>query len=115
MRAPAQSEISFRTSFAAGHRASGGYKNSGRRGRFRWAATAVDRRLLRPAYGFVDTNGNWALEDVGVTPDIEVWNDPETVISGGDPQLEAVVREGLRLLEAEKVILREQQPAPLLR
>ena len=71
--------------------------------------------FFAPANGFFDTDGNWALENVGVAPDIEVRNDPQTVISGGDPQLEAAVREGLRLLETEKVILREQQPAPPLR
>lgn len=68
-----------------------------------------------PVNGFFDTDGNWALEGTGVAPDIEVRNDPESVISGGDPQLEAAVREGLRLLETEKVILRDQQPAPPLR
>jgi len=71
--------------------------------------------FFAPANGFFDTDGNWALEGVGVAPDIEVRNDPETVISGGDPQLEAAVREGLRLLETEKVPLREQHPAPPLR
>lgn len=71
--------------------------------------------FFAPANGFFDTDGNWALEGMGVAPDIEVRNDPETVISGGDPQLEAAVREGLRLLETEKVILREQQPAPPVR
>lgn len=71
--------------------------------------------FFAPAYGFFDTNGDWALEGTGVAPDIEVRNDPKPMISGGDPQLEAAVREGLRLLESEKVILREQQPAPPLR
>ena len=71
--------------------------------------------FFAPAYGFFDTDGNWAVEGVGVAPDIEVRNDPEAVIAGGDPQLEAAVREALRLLETEKVILREEQPVPPLR
>ncbi len=71
--------------------------------------------FFAPANGFFDTNGNWALENVGTVPDIEVRNDPRTVVSGGDPQLEAAVLEGLRLLETEEVILREEQPEPPLR
>ena len=45
---------------------------------------------------------------------IEVRNDPAPVIAGGDPQPEAAVREALRLLETEKVTLREE-PAPPVR
>jgi len=71
--------------------------------------------FFAPSNGFFDTDGNWAVEGTGVAPDIEVRNDPEAVISGGDPQLEAAVREGLRLLATEKAPLREQHPAPPLR
>ena len=71
--------------------------------------------FFAPGYGFFDTNGEWAIEGVGVAPDIEVRYDPRAAISGGDLQLEAAVREALRLLETKKVMLREQQPAPPLR
>ena len=45
----------------------------GRHGKFRGDAAAIDRRrrILRPAYGFFDTDGSWAIEGVGVSPDIE--------------------------------------------
>ena len=71
--------------------------------------------FVAPTNGFFDINGKWALEGVGVAPDIEVRDDPTAAISGGDPQLEAAVREALRLLEAEEVTPGEQQPAPPLR
>ena len=37
-------------------------------------------------FGFVDTNGEWAIENYGVDPDIVVENDPKSVIEGRDPQ-----------------------------
>ena len=57
---------------------------------------------IAPMNGFFDINGKWALEGVGVAPDIEVRDDPRVAIAGGDPQLEAAVREALRLLEPKK-------------
>ena len=70
--------------------------------------------FVAPRGGFFDVNGEWAVEGEGVAPDIEVRNDPAPVIAGGDPQLEAAVREALRLLETEKVTLKEE-PAPPVR
>jgi tricorn protease len=67
--------------------------------------------FVAPRGGFFDVNGEWAVEGEGVAPDIEVRNDPAPVIAGGDPQLEAAVREALRLLETDKVEL-EQEPSP---
>ena len=70
--------------------------------------------FVAPRGGFFDVNGEWAVEGEGVAPDIEVRNDPAPVIAGGDPQLEAAVREALRLLETEKVTLKPE-PAPPVR
>ena len=70
--------------------------------------------FVAPRGGFFDVNGKWAVEGEGVAPDIEIRNDPAPVIAGGDPQLEAAVREALRLLETEKVTLKEE-PAPPVR
>ena len=71
--------------------------------------------FVAPSNGFFDIDGKWALEGVGVVPDIEVRDDPRSAIAGGDAQLEAAVREALRLLETEEVTPGEQQPAPPLR
>ena len=70
--------------------------------------------FVAPRGGFFDVDGKWAVEGEGVAPDIEVRNDPAPVIAGGDPQLEAAVREALRLLETEKVE-RKDEPAPPVR
>ena len=71
--------------------------------------------FVAPSNGFFDIDGKWALEGVGVVPDIEVRDDPRAAIAGGDAQLEGAVREALRLLETEEVTPGEQQPAPPLR
>ena len=70
-------------------------------------------RFVAPRGGFFDVNGEWAVEAEGVAPDIEVRNDPAPVIAGGDPQLEAAVREALRLLETSKVTLKPEPPPPV--
>src|SRR5690625_7774736 len=35
-----------------------------------------------PEFGFLNIDGEWAIEGVGVEPDIEVENDPARVIAG---------------------------------
>ena len=70
-------------------------------------------RFVAPRGGFIDADGQWAVEGVGVAPDIEVRNDPRPVIDGHDPQLEAAVKEALRLLETEGVELKPEPPAPI--
>lgn len=69
-------------------------------------------RFVAPRGGFFDLDGEWAVEGVGVAPDIEVRNDPAPVIAGRDPQLEAAVAEALRLLETEAVKLQPEPPPP---
>lgn len=44
-----------------------------------------------PTFGFVDTDGNWAVEGEGVAPDIEVIDRPELVAAGKDPCVEKAV------------------------
>ena len=71
-------------------------------------------RFVAPRGGFIDIDGEWAVEGVGVAPDIEVRNDPVDVLAGRDTQLEAAVAEALRLLETEAVELKPE-PAPPVR
>ncbi len=67
--------------------------------------------MVSPRGGFYDTSGEWAVENEGVAPDIEVEMIPELVLQGRDPQLEKAVEEALRLLEKEPVrILPEPEP-----
>jgi tricorn protease len=44
-----------------------------------------------PTFGFVDTDGNWAVEGEGIYPDIEVIDRPELVAAGKDPCIEKAV------------------------
>jgi tricorn protease len=69
--------------------------------------------FVAPRGGFFDVDGEWAVEAVGVAPDIEVRNDPRPVKDGRDPQLERAVQEALRLLETQRVELKPEPPAPI--
>ena len=54
-----------------------------------------------PEFGFASAEGEWVIEGYGVDPDIEVENDPKSVIEGGDPQLERAIREVMAAVEAD--------------
>ncbi len=68
--------------------------------------------LVAPRLGFFDREGNWAVENVGTPPDIEVENFPREVIAGRDPQLERAVQEAMKLLETKGVQLKKEPPGP---
>jgi tricorn protease len=70
-------------------------------------------RFVAPRGGFFDIEGKWAVEGEGVAPDIEVIQDPQKVMAGQDPQLEAAVNEALRLLETQRIELKPEPPAPV--
>ena len=55
--------------------------------------------MTAPRSGFFDRSGKLAVENTGVTPDIDVENFPKDLIAGRDPQLERAVAEALRLLK----------------
>jgi tricorn protease len=54
-----------------------------------------------PLQGTNDTDGSWIIEGHGVDPDIDVTNDPQSVIDGRDPQLERAIAEVLAAMERE--------------
>ena len=68
--------------------------------------------MIAPRGGFFDRDGKFAVENVGIAPDIEVENWPKEVIAGRDPQLERAVQEALRLLEASPVERATKEPPP---
>jgi tricorn protease len=51
-----------------------------------------------------DVEGNYIIEGYGVDPDIEVENDPKSVIEGRDPQLERAVAEILDAMEKDPMV-----------
>jgi len=69
--------------------------------------------ITAPRGGFFDTDGNWAVENEGVAPDIPVEQTPRGMRDGGDPQLERAVAECLKLLETEGVELLKQPADPV--
>jgi tricorn protease len=68
--------------------------------------------ITAPSLAFYDVNGQWAVENEGVAPDIEVENSPVDVMAGRDPQLERAVQEALKLLE-QNPPRRVPRPAPI--
>ncbi|HUP44720.1 MAG TPA: PDZ domain-containing protein, partial [Thermoanaerobaculia bacterium] len=48
-------------------------------------------RVTVPQFRFLDTEGVWMVEGVGVAPDIEVVDRPDEVAAGRDPSLEKAV------------------------
>ncbi|MHA7128350.1 S41 family peptidase [Algoriphagus namhaensis] len=71
-------------------------------------------RMVAPRGGFYDTDGEWAVEGVGISPDIAVEQLPKDVIAGRDPQLERAVKEALELMKTEGIELKPE-PAPPIR
>lgn len=53
-----------------------------------------------PEFGMLNLKGEWVVEGHGVDPDIDVENDPKSVIAGKDPQLERATQEVMRKLPA---------------
>ncbi|HNX99119.1 MAG TPA: S41 family peptidase, partial [Candidatus Aminicenantes bacterium] len=61
--------------------------------------------VTAPTVAFVDTEGEFAVENAGIAPDIEVEWTPGDVIAGHDPQLEKAV-------ETLLTELRQNPPPP---
>jgi len=65
-----------------------------------------------PEAGSASIEGEWIIEGYGVDPDIEVENDPKSVLAGRDPQLERGVAEVLKKMEAEPRKLPKKPAGP---
>jgi tricorn protease len=55
-----------------------------------------------PGSALASTEGQWIIEGHGVDPDIEVENDPASVLAGRDPQLERAVQEVMRQMSQKR-------------
>src|SRR5690606_28572211 len=53
-----------------------------------------------PEFALANPKGEYIIEGYGVDPDIEVENDPRSVIAGRDPQLERAVQEVMKRLSS---------------
>ena len=76
--------------------------------------TLIDGGVVNvPEFGFATAKGAWTIEGYGVDPDIDVENDPKSVIAGKDPQLERAVAEVLKLIETRGSPLPARPAAPI--
>ncbi len=64
-----------------------------------------------PGARLYDNAGHWFWEGEGVSPDFEVWDDPNILVQGRDPQIEKVVEEVMKLLQTNPP---QMTPAPPL-
>jgi tricorn protease len=69
--------------------------------------------MIAPRGGFFDRDGQWAVENEGVAPDIDVEFTPKDVIAGRDPQLLRAVEEAMRLLREKPVELKPEPAFPI--
>ncbi|HSB09479.1 MAG TPA: S41 family peptidase [Blastocatellia bacterium] len=91
-----------------GKRSWGGVIGIGNRG------TLIDGgTIFVPESAFASAKGEWIIEGHGVDPDIEVENDPKSLIEGKDPQLDRAVAEIMKKLKDKSVKLPPRPPAPI--
>ena len=64
-----------------------------------------------PGARLYDNDGHWFWEGEGVRPDFPVWDDPNILVKGRDPQMEKVVEEVMKLVTASS---NKMTPAPPL-
>lgn len=68
--------------------------------------------VIAATFSFIDTDGQWAVENVGVEPDIEVIDRPELIAAGRDPSIERAVKELMDELERNPPRRFTAPPAP---
>jgi tricorn protease len=70
-------------------------------------------QLTSPSVGFFSPASEWAVENIGVPPDVEVDQDPAAVMAGGDPQLEKAVALAMDALAKNPPPTPKRPPFPL--
>jgi len=63
-----------------------------------------------PGARLYDNDGHWFWEGEGVTPDFKVWDDPNILVQGRDPQIERVVEEVMKLLKTNPPMMTTAPP-----
>jgi tricorn protease len=66
-----------------------------------------------PGSALANNKGQWIIEGYGVDPDIEVENDPQSVIAGHDPQLERSITELMAKIKDHPTKLPARPAAPI--
>jgi tricorn protease len=68
--------------------------------------------VTSPRVGIYGLHGEWEVENHGITPDIEVENDPASVAAGHDLQLEKAVQVTMEALKKNPVSIPDHPPYP---
>ncbi|MGS0497245.1 S41 family peptidase [Pseudoalteromonas mariniglutinosa] len=68
--------------------------------------------VIAATFRILDNDGNWIIENEGVSPDIEVIDRPELIQAGQDPSVERAVEELLKELKANPKKPLVVPPAP---
>jgi tricorn protease len=68
--------------------------------------------VTSPNFGFFNPENQWDVENKGVTPDVEVDQDPKLVHEGHDPQLERAISIALEQLRAHPVPVPQRPEFP---
>ena len=68
--------------------------------------------VMAPRWAIYGLKGEWEVENHGITPDVEVWQDPKLVRQGHDPQLEKAVEVALDLLKKNPPATYPKPPYP---
>jgi len=71
--------------------------------------------LSTPEFRFLDTEGHWGVENVGVLPDVEVVDRPDEIAKGHDPSLERAVAYLMGELEKHPPAAVKVPPIPAAR
>jgi tricorn protease len=66
--------------------------------------------MIAPRGGFFAKEGNWAVENEGTPPDIDVEDWPKDVIAGHDAQLERAVATAMQQLKEHPVQRMMKEP-----
>jgi tricorn protease len=69
--------------------------------------------ITAPRGGFYNNDGQWDIENIGISPDFPIEQDAKAVINGNDPQLEKAVEVALELLKTQAVKLLPQPADPM--
>ncbi len=69
--------------------------------------------ITAPRGGFFNLEGEWAVENEGVTPDYKVFMTPKKVINGIDPQLRKAVKVAMEMLEDRPDMIIPQPDDPV--
>ena len=68
--------------------------------------------MIAPRGGYFAADGHWAVENEGVTPDVDVENWPKDLVGGHDRQLERAVEVAMKQLAEKPVTRMMKEPPP---